>query len=241
MENSYKNAIEKFNKYIKQFDMTNEMISRKYYHTFRVANYAKELAKSENLNEQDTFIAYLCGILHDIARFKQATEYKTFSDFKSFDHGDMGYNILVENDYISNYIQDEESKQIILKAVKNHNKYEVETGLTDRQLFFTKLIRDSDKIDILDKLRNEIHDNSTTIDEDVMQAFKEHRLYKRDGTIRNDATQILISLCFVFDLNFKRSLEIIKEKGIVERKLKILKEHLGKEFNNIDEPIKWLW
>ncbi|MBO6233641.1 MAG: HD domain-containing protein [Clostridia bacterium] len=238
MENSYKNAIEKFNKYIKQFDMTNEMISRKYYHTFRVANYAKELAKSENLNEQDTFIAYLCGILHDIARFKQATEYKTFSDFKSFDHGDMGYNILVENDYISNYIQDEESKQIILKAVKNHNKYEVETGLTDRQLFFTKLIRDSDKIDILDKLRNEIHDNSTTIDEDVMQAFKEHRLYKRDGTIRNDATQILISLCFVFDLNFKRSLEIIKEKGIVERKLKILKEHLGKEFNNIDEPIK---
>lgn len=229
MESIYKNAIEEFNKYIKQFDMTNEMISRKYYHTFRVADYAKELAKSENLNEQDTFIAYLCGILHDIARFKQATEYKTFSDFKSFDHGDIGYNILIENDYISNYIQDEESKQIILKAVKNHNKYEVETGLTDKQLFFTKLIRDSDKIDILDKLRNEIHDNSTTIDEDVMQAFKEHRLYKRDGTIRNDATQILISLCFVFDLNFKRSLEIIKEKGIVERKLEVLKENIDGE------------
>ena len=229
MESIYKNAIEKFNKYIEQFDMTNEMISRKYYHTFRVADYAKELAKSENLNEQDTFIAYLCGILHDIARFKQATEYKTFSDFKSFDHGDMGYNILVENDYISNYIQDEESKQIILKAVKNHNKYEVETGLTDRQLFFTKLIRDSDKIDILDKLRNEIHDNSTTIDEDVMQAFKEHRLYKRDGTIRNDATQIVQNLCLVFDLNFDRSLEIIKEKRIIERKLEVLKEHLDEE------------
>lgn len=229
MESIYKNAIEKFNKYIEQFDMTNEMISRKYYHTFRVANYAKELAKSENLNEQDTFIAYLCGILHDIARFKQATEYKTFSDFKSFDHGDMGYNILIENDYISNYVQDEESKQIILKAVKNHNKYQVETGLTDRQLFFTKLIRDSDKIDILDKLRNEINDNSTTIDEDVMEAFKEHRLYKRDGTIRNDATSIVISLCLVFDLNFDRSLEIIKEKRIIERKLAVLKKNIDEE------------
>lgn len=229
MESIYKNAIEKFNKYIEQFDMTNEMISRKYYHTFRVANYAKELAKSENLNEQDTFISYLCGILHDIARFKQATEYKTFSDFKSFDHGDMGYNILIENDYISNYVQDEESKQIILKAVKNHNKYQVETGLTDRQLFFTKLIRDSDKIDILDKLRNEINDNSTTIDEDVMQAFKEHRLYKRDGTIRNDATQILISLCLIYDINFKKSFEIIKEKHIVERKLEVLKKNINGE------------
>lgn len=239
MESIYKNAIEKFNKYIEQFDMTNEMISRKYYHTFRVANYAKELAKSENLNEQDTFIAYLCGILHDIARFKQATEYKTFSDFKSFDHGDMGYNILVENDYISNYIQDEESKQIILKAVKNHNKYEVETGLTDRQLFFTKLIRDSDKIDILDKLRNEIHDNSTTIDEDVMQAFKEHRLFKRDGTIRNDATQILISLCLIYDINFKKSFDIIKEKHIVERKLDVLKKNIDEEsFETICNELK---
>lgn len=238
MESIYKNAIEKFNKYIEQFDMTNEMISRKYYHTFRVANYAKELAKSENLNEQDTFIAYLCGILHDIARFKQATEYKTFSDFKSFDHGDMGYNILIENDYISNYVQDEESKQIILKAVKNHNKYQVETGLTDRQLFFTKLIRDSDKIDILDKLRNEINDNSTTIDEDVMEAFKEHRLYKRDGTIRNDATQILISLCLIYDINFKKSFEIIKEKHIVERKLEVLKKNInGESFNSIKEKL----
>lgn len=161
MENFYENAIKKFNNYTKQFDMTNEMILRKYHHTFRVADYAKELAKSENLNEHDTFIAYLCGLLHDIARFKQATEYKTFNDFKSFDHGNMGYNILIENDYISNYIKDEESKQIILKAVKNHNKYEIEENSTDKQLFFAKLVRDADKIDILDNLKITINDKKT--------------------------------------------------------------------------------
>lgn len=70
MDKLIKNAIEEFNNYTKQFDMENEMISRKYYHTFRVADYALEIAKSENLNEQDTYIAYLCGLLHDIARFK---------------------------------------------------------------------------------------------------------------------------------------------------------------------------
>lgn len=137
----------------------------------------------------------------------------------------MGYTILKENDYISKYIQDEESKTIILKAVKSHNKFAIEDGLNDRELFFAKLIRDADKLDILDKQRNEINDNSTTIDDDVLQTFKEHRLFKRDGTKRNDATQIVQNLCLVFDLNFERSLEIIKEKGIVERKLKALKHY----------------
>ena len=167
--------------------------------------------------------------MHDIARFKQATQYNTFYDLKSFDHGDIGYTILKENDYISKYIQDEESKTIILKAVKNHNKFSIEDGLNDRELFFAKLVRDSDKLDILDKQRNEINDNSTTIDDDVLKAFKEHRLFKRDGTKRNDATQIVQNLRLVFDLNFERSLEIIKKKGILERKLEVLKENLGVE------------
>ena len=233
MEEKYKNAIEEFNKYTKQYNMNNEMISRKYYHTFRVANYAKEIAKSENLNEQDTYIAFLCGLLHDIARFKQATEYNTFYDLKSFDHGDMGYSILKENDYISKYIQDDESKTIILKAVKNHNKFAIEDGLNDRELFFFFLVRDSDKLDILDKQRNEINDNSTTIDDDVMQALKEHRLFRRDGTIRNDATEMIKGICFVFDFNFKRSVEIIKEKGILERNLEVLKKNLDEEYFKI--------
>lgn len=229
MENIYENAIEEFNNYAKQFDMANEMISKKYYHTFRVADYAKELAKTQNLDEHDTFIAYLCGLLHDIARFKQATEYKTFNDLKSFDHGNMGYNILIENDYISNYIKDEESKQIILKAVKNHNKYEIEENLTNKQLFFAKLIRDADKIDILDKLTIEIKDKSTTIDQDVMQTFKEHKTFKKDGRKRNDITESIIALCLIFDLNFKESLKIIKEKKIIERNLDILKNYLDKQ------------
>ncbi len=229
MENEYKKSIEEFNKYIKKFDMSNDKVSHKYYHTFRVVDYAKDIAKSENLNKQDTYIAFLCALLHDIGRFKQVKEYDTFYDKKSFDHGDVGYEILLENDYISKYIQDQESKQIILKSVKNHNKYKIEDNLNEKELFFSKLVRDSDKIDILDKQKNEINDNSTTIDEDVIKAYKEHRLFKRDGTKRNDATEIVKNLCFIYDLNFKRSFEILKEKGIIDRKLNVLKQHISKE------------
>ena len=229
MEEKYKNAIEEFNKYTKQYNMNNEMISRKYYHTFRVANYAKEIAKSENLNEQDTYIAFLCGLLHDIARFKQATEFNTFNDFLSFDHGDDGYNILLENNYIDNFVDNDIDKNIVLKAVKNHNKFSIDETLNEREMYFSKLTRDADKLDILDKQKNEINDGSTTIDKDVMDAFVNHRLYKRDGTILNDASEIVKTLCLVFDFNFERSMEIVKEKELVDRKLEVLEENVDED------------
>ena len=43
MKNFYENAVKEFNNYIKQFNMANEIISRKYCHTFRVVDYAKEI------------------------------------------------------------------------------------------------------------------------------------------------------------------------------------------------------
>lgn len=36
-----------------------------------------------------------------------------------------------------------------MNAIKNHNKYKIEDGLTSKEEFFAKLIRDADKIDIL--------------------------------------------------------------------------------------------
>ena len=229
MEENYKKSIEEFKKYVENFDMKNGMISRKYYHTFRVADYAKELAQSENLNEQDTYIAFLCGLLHDIARFKQATEYGTFNDLQSFDHGDVGFQILLENDYISRFIQDKESQIIILKAVKNHNKFAIEDGLNEKELFFAKLVRDADKLDIMDIFRNEITDNSTIVDENVLKALKEHRQFKRDGIMKNDVSEIVKFLCFTFDLNLKRSFEILEEKGILKRKLVALEKSIDAE------------
>lgn len=229
MEEKYKNSIEQFNEFVKQYDMNNEKISKKYYHTFRVADYAKEIAIKEDLNEQDIFISYLCGLLHDIARFRQAKEYNTFHDIKSFDHGDLGYEILKKDNYISCYIQDKESQDIILKAVKNHNKYAIEDGLNERELLFAKIIRDADKIDILDKLTNDITDNSAKIDDDVIETFLSHKLYKNKGIRSNDVSQMLKYLCFIFDINFKSSINILKENNIVERKLSELEKNMDKD------------
>ena len=171
------------------------------------------------------------------ARFKQATEFNTFNDLKSFDHGDVGYDILLENNYISNFIDNDIDKDIILKAVKYHNKFSVPDSLNERELLFANLVRDADKLDIMDKQKNDINDGFNTIDEVVINTIKSHSLFKRDGINRNDANKILIKLCFIFDFNFKRSYDIILEKKIVENNLNTLKQHCDLNLINEIEKI----
>lgn len=216
--------INKFKTYVDNFDFSNDMISRKFYHTFRVIDYAKAIAKNENLDEHETNLAFLCALLHDIGRFEQARVYKTYNDQLSIDHGDLGYKILLKNDFISEFVTDDTDKQIVLKSVKNHNKYIADSSLTEKEAYFTKLVRDADKLDILDKQRLQITDNINTIDENAISFIREHKLFKRNGALKNDATEIVHSLSFIFDLNFDESLKIIKEKKMIEHKLDVLEE-----------------
>lgn len=222
----------KFKTYVDNYDFSNDMISRKFYHTFRVVDYAKAIAKSENLNEHDTNLAFICALLHDIGRFEQAKTYKTYNDLFSVDHGDLGYQILLKDDFISEFVTNDTDKEIVLESVKNHNKYVINSSLDGQKLFFTKLVRDADKLDILDKQKQEITDNINFIDENAISFIKNHKLFKRDGHLKNDATEIVHSLSFVFDLNFKETLNIIKEKKMIERKLNVLQKHCDSKIVN---------
>ena len=138
---------EEFLKYTENYDLENESIKRKQLHSLRVMRISKEIASGLNLNDDEKQIATLIGLLHDIARFEQYTQYKTFRDKDSIDHGDLGAKILEKD--IRKYIETDKYDEIIIKAVKNHNKYSIEEGLTEKELLFAKLIRDADKIDIL--------------------------------------------------------------------------------------------
>ena len=227
--------ISKFKKFVENFDISNDMISKKFYHTLRVTNYAKDIAKSKNLNEYDYNLAFICALLHDVGRFEQATIYNTFNDLKSVDHGDLGYEMLLKDDYISEYVTNDIDKQLVLKSVKNHNKLFIDNSLSDRELFFTKLTRDADKLDILDKQMNEISDGESIIENDAIQFIKTHKLFKRDTVIRNNATEIVYRLSFIFDINFKRSFEILQENKIIEKKLNLLRKYCDSNLVNMIE------
>ena len=215
-----------FEDYVSKFDMNNKLVLHKYEHTYKVVDNAKEIAKSLNLNDEETNRAAICALFHDIGRFPQVSEYNTFIDRFSFDHGDKGYEILKENNY---------NDEIVLTAVKYHNKKDLPTfdELTDMHC---KLVRDADKVDIMTMFGNKECDNNYNISEEIMDCFKNHKLL---DTAMGDTEFIysLRNLAFVFDINYKKSMELIVEKKLIPFKLNIIRSKTNKEQVDLIEDI----
>ena len=217
-------AKQEFTKYVSNYDLENQKIKRKFGHSFRVMERAGEIAKSLNLNEKEIELSKLIGLLHDIGRFEQARIYDTFSDSKSIDHGDLGVEILEKDNYIRKYIEEDKYDNIILKAIKNHNKYTIEEGLTEKELLYAKIIRDADKIDIFyegaeifwnEKEEIEEIEKSKATDI-VIEEFKKNKLIDRRKRI-TPLDDIVGFISFMFDLNFKYSIEVLKQEQYINR------------------------
>lgn len=219
-----KNAKEEFLKYTEKFNLEDENIKRKQLHSLRVMTISKEIAEKLELKQEDIDVATLIGLLHDIARFKQYTEFQTFSDINSFDHGDYGVEILNKN--IRKYIKTDKYDEIIKKAIKNHNKYKIEDGLTKKQELFVKIIRDADKLDIFYEATNIFWKDAIKIiekdkiDAEVEEKFyqlKQIKLRKIENYKRNSINKLIIITALIFDMNFKTSFEILKEKDYINQ------------------------
>ena len=219
------NAKKVFKEYVENFNPEDGRIKLKIDHIERVTGYCKNIANSLNLNEEQTRLAELIGIFHDIGRFKQAEKYHTFSDKESgINHAEYSIKVLYEDNLIEKFNVDSKYHDIIKKSVLNHNKNAIEKGLQDEELLFAKIIRDADKLDIITHVINDYDFESVfwypefdckEINEELIETLLEkHTLdYSK---INNNADQILTFFNMIFDLNFKYSLkEIIENKALI--------------------------
>jgi len=212
-----KKYIDLFNSYVDKFDINNEMIKRKYYHSLHVMEIELELAKFMNLSNEEVELAGLCGLLHDIGRFKQAYEYNTFDDFKSINHGVLGLSILTDMNYINLYTKNEEWKNIILKSTINHNKTFIDSDLTEKEKVFVNLTRDADKLDIFEIVIEDMKFNS--VDGFIKDSIY-NRLYNLEFDYEipdNELDRYGFYISLLLDINYKRTYEIILEKNYLNR------------------------
>lgn len=209
--------IKEFNEYVKTFDLTVKQIMGKYHHSFRVMELSELIAKSIDLSEDDILLAKNCGLLHDIARFRQWTDYNTYHDSESIDHGDLGYEIL--NNY---FLKDcsMEDKKIILNATKYHNKLDV-PKLDDRTSLFCKIVRDADKLDIMIEQYNKIDDEKIIIKKELIDNIINDQMCKNEY-VKNDVDRIIRLLSWINDLNFKYSYNYLLNKHIIDKKIDLL-------------------
>lgn len=216
----YKNWYKIFNDYVKTYDLKEKWIMYKFHHTYRVVEYAKQIALSLSLTKEDIDLVVLSGLLHDIARFKQYSEFKTFTDKISFDHGDSGVEILKKDNFIKKFITNQKDIDIVFKAIKNHNKFKVEE-MDERALLITNIIRDADKLDIMIELANSIDDDKLQLDDGLVEAIVTGNLSIRPIE-ETSTTEILLYISFVYDMNFKYSIKLLKDKKIIENKFNLL-------------------
>lgn len=230
-------ARENYKKYLSNYDLNDDKIKSKVEHSYRVAGISRKIAKDMSLNEEKQQLAELIGLLHDIGRFKQYETFKNYNVISQFDHGDYGAELL--NHEIRKYIETSKYDNIIIKAVKNHNKYKIEEDLTDEELFFSKLIRDADKIDILYECLNifwkgkEELINQSILSNEMYEQFKKQKLIKIEKDRNyNTIDDMLITLAYTFDINFKESYKYIKEQDYINKIMQRFK------FKNIETKEK---
>ena len=213
-------AKQQFIEYTENYDLGNEHIKRKQEHSLRVMDISKQIAEGINLLQEGIELAMLIGLLHDIARFEQYTKYRTFRDFESIDHGDLGAKILQKD--IRKYIDTNEYDDIIIKAVKNHNKFKIEENLSEKEMLFAKIVRDADKIDIFYESvemfwkGQEKQVEESIISEDILQQINNFSQTKRKAE-ESQIDKVIRVVAFIFDMNFKSSFQILKNGNYVNK------------------------
>lgn len=223
----FNKAEEAFKQYLKNYDLEDGYIQLKMNHTYEVMKKSEYISLNLKLDKENVDLAKLIALLHDLGRFEQAKKINSFIDCKEFEHANYGVKILFEDNLIRQFIEDNRYDEIIKKAIYNHNKYEIEKGLSEIEELHCKIIRDADKLDVFrvikeDKFENifrGIYNPEILNYEEISENVYNNLINNKQVLIEDRKTQIDCWACiigFMFDLNFDSSFKYIKEKNYID-------------------------
>lgn len=229
MKTDIEKITKQFKKYVSHFNLTDKNILGKYNHSIRVMNLCNNIANSIGYNDMD--IVSVVGLLHDYGRFHQWTKYKTFDDGRSVDHGDSGVKFLFDDNDIRYYPLSKDRYTSVYNAIKYHNKYEVPNTLDEDSIILSNIVRDADKLDILDfSSKDNILNTEEDISSMVRDSFGKGKLLKKE-IINNYSDSILCYLNFIYDINYDYSFDYLKKNMVLEKVYsKIKKKEMFTEY-----------
>ena len=245
----------RFERYVKQFASPDPIIQAaldlKQAHTWRVCEAIVDIGEDEGLSGEDLLMAEATALLHDIGRFEQFRRYKTFSDARSENHALLGVKVIQKNAILDGI--DLQTAQTIVRAVKCHNRAALPARENGRGLFFMKLLRDADKVDIwrvvTDYYRDAHHERNQTIElnlpntPDISDAvckslMKGEIVQMKDIRTLNDFK--LLQIGWIYDVNFRRTFQIVQEKGYLEKIRQALPENSFRVKSVYEQVLRYL-
>jgi len=204
-----------------------EHLAGKEAHTARVCREIIALGREIGLAEDDLRIAEIIALFHDLGRFEQAVRHGTFVDERSLDHAALSAEILREHRVLDPIPEPE--RDIIFRAIAYHNRRALPDGESGRRLFFARLIRDADKLDIWRVVTDHYLDSGAERNEalelglprmpgispEVCRDILDRRIVEIQH-VRNLNDFKLLQMGWVFDLYFAPTCRAVSERGYLE-------------------------
>jgi len=222
-----------FADYCASFSLPTEVDQRnitvKQEHTHQVCLNAIRIAEDLGLDRQEVRLSEAIALFHDVGRFAQYQQHKTFDDSISVNHAVLGTKVLLENNVLGGLPKPEQD--VIVRSVTLHNVFTLPEGLDERSLLFARLIRDADKLDILRVVLEYFEQDEGSRAEavalglpDVPEGYSPEVLacLVRGEMARKDALTTLndfklLQLAWLYDLNFPCSLRMVVERDYIRK------------------------
>jgi HD domain len=195
-------------------------------HTSRVCSNMKHLTGRLGLAENVRTTAEVIALFHDVGRFEQYRRHQTFRDADSENHATLGVRVLTTGRVLDT-LADEE-RRTIFRAVALHNVFRLPDTLAGRDLLFTRLIRDADKLDIwrvfIDYYGLPEEERASAVglgfpDLPGCSPAVLESLHRREmvnlATVKSLNDFKLLQLSWAFDLNFTHSFQLVLERNAI--------------------------
>ena len=217
-----------FNEFViplKQDPYTNDpTIEKTIDHIGRVVENSRILAESLDLSEDEKCLAEIAALFHDIGRLWVLLH--NSSELNISDHAEASIEYLKSSDLFSQL--DESTQHIVIQVIKNHNKPEIPQKEGDTILFYIKLLRDADKLDVWratsDYITRKSGKPNMVNDLDLSEKAVVTSSFCKiitDGGIPDKSDLVTINdfvifqMSWVFDLHFKKSFQILNQKQYI--------------------------
>jgi putative nucleotidyltransferase with HDIG domain len=221
-----------FTGFCKSFYSTNpedqKNIILKEVHTSLVCKNILALAEDLSLNAHKKLLAETVALFHDIGRFPQYARFRTFKDSISVNHGLLGAETLSRENLLHMLPHDEQ--RIIIESVKFHNAFSVPKKENEEVIFFTRLVRDADKLDIwrvfIEYYESSSEGKASAVGlglPDTPEYSTEvlSCLYRKEivslSKIKTLNDFKLLQLSWIFDLNYGPAFQLLRDRNYIGR------------------------
>ncbi len=226
-----KNLKDWFSNYVQTFKQGDKELQQnivlKEEHTKRVCKEIINIGEQLGLEDDELRFSEIIALFHDIGRFEQYARYQTFVDRQSENHAELGVKILETNGILNQF--GESTKSLILRTIQYHNRATLPQEETETCLFYTKLLRDADKLDIWRVVTDYYHEKNGKRNGALEFGLPDtpgfsdavyQELVKREivnvNHIKNLNDFKLLQIGWIFDINFEPTFHAVLSRRYLE-------------------------